>query len=70
MEDPRVAGWLHQLWDTITAVSVPLLVLGISFQTAQTLFVALAWRNILRAAYPEQGSRTARSCATTRAGSG
>src|SRR6185437_12011875 len=50
-----MVGWLQQLWDTITAVSVPLLVLGVSFQTAQTLFVALAWRNILRAAYPEAG---------------
>src|SRR5690349_25022202 len=50
-----MVGWLEQLWDTITAVSVPLLVLGVSFQTAQTLFVALAWRNILRAAYPEAG---------------
>jgi uncharacterized membrane protein YbhN (UPF0104 family) len=50
-----MVGWLQQLWDTITAVSVPLLVLGIAFQTAQTLFVALAWRNILRAAYPDAG---------------
>jgi uncharacterized membrane protein YbhN (UPF0104 family) len=50
-----MAGWLQQLWDTITAVSVPLLVLGLGFQTAQTLLVALAWRNILRAAYPEGG---------------
>ncbi len=50
-------GWLQQLWDTMTAVSVPLLVLGLAFQTAQTLFVALAWRNILRAAYPDAGVR-------------
>src|SRR3954464_9197167 len=50
-----MAGWLQQLWDTITAVSVPLLVLGLGFQTAQTLLVALAWRNILRAAYPDGG---------------
>jgi uncharacterized membrane protein YbhN (UPF0104 family) len=50
-----MAGWLQQLWDTITAVSVPLLVLGLAFQTAQTLLVALAWRNILRAAYPDGG---------------
>ena len=48
-------GWLDQLWDTIKAVSVPLLLLGIGFQTLQTLFVALAWRNILRAAYPDAG---------------
>jgi uncharacterized membrane protein YbhN (UPF0104 family) len=46
-------GWLEQLWDTMTAVSLPLVVLGIGFQTAQTLFVALAWRNILRSAYPD-----------------
>jgi uncharacterized membrane protein YbhN (UPF0104 family) len=52
-----MAGWLQQLWDTITAVSVPLLVLGLAFQTAQTLLVALAWRNILRAAYPDAGVR-------------
>jgi uncharacterized membrane protein YbhN (UPF0104 family) len=45
--------WLEQLWDTMTAVSLPLLLLGLGFQTAQTLFVALAWRNILRSAYPE-----------------
>jgi uncharacterized membrane protein YbhN (UPF0104 family) len=52
-----MVGWLQQLWDTITAVTVPVLVLGLAFQTAQTLFVALAWRNILRAAYPESGVR-------------
>jgi hypothetical protein len=47
-----MVGWLEQLWDAMTAVSLPLLVLGIAFQTAQTLLVALAWRNILRSAYP------------------
>ena len=46
-------GWLEQLWDAMTAVSLPLLVVGICFQTAQTLLVALAWRNILRSAYPD-----------------
>jgi uncharacterized membrane protein YbhN (UPF0104 family) len=50
-------GWLEQLWDTMTAVSLPLLILGIGFQTAQTLLVALAWRNILRSAYPDGGVR-------------
>jgi uncharacterized membrane protein YbhN (UPF0104 family) len=44
--------WLQQLWDTMTTVSLPLLLLGIGLQTAQTLLVALAWRNILRSAYP------------------
>jgi uncharacterized membrane protein YbhN (UPF0104 family) len=36
-------------------VSVPLLVLGLVFQTLQTCLVALAWRNILRVSYPEGG---------------
>jgi uncharacterized membrane protein YbhN (UPF0104 family) len=43
------------LRDSLTAVSVPLLILGLAFQTAQTVLVALAWRNILRAAYPKGG---------------
>jgi hypothetical protein len=50
-----MVDWLEQLWDTLTSVSVPLLALGIAFQTAQTCFVALAWRNILRASYPDGG---------------
>jgi uncharacterized membrane protein YbhN (UPF0104 family) len=45
--------WLSQLWDTVVSISLPLLILGLALQTTQTLFVALAWRNILRAAYPE-----------------
>jgi uncharacterized membrane protein YbhN (UPF0104 family) len=52
-----MADWLQQLWDAITAVSVPLLLLGIGFQVGQTLFVALAWRNILRYSYPDGGVR-------------
>ena len=47
--------WLQELWDTLISVSLPLLILGVAFQTAQTLFVALAWRNILRSAYPPAG---------------
>jgi len=52
-----VVSWLESLWDNLTAVSLPLLILGLAFQTAQTVLVALAWRNILRAAYPEGGVR-------------
>ena len=48
-----MADWLSQFWDTMKAVSLPLVVLGLSFQTLQTLFISLAWRNILRAAYPK-----------------
>jgi uncharacterized membrane protein YbhN (UPF0104 family) len=50
-----VKDWFNTLWDSLTAVSIPLLILGLAFQTAQTMLVALAWRNILRAAYPKGG---------------
>src|SRR5262245_62721548 len=49
--------WFQSLWDELTSISVSLLILGLAFQTAQTAFVALAWRNILRAAYPDGGVR-------------
>jgi uncharacterized membrane protein YbhN (UPF0104 family) len=49
--------WLQQLWDTLTSVSLPVLILGLALQTTQMALVALAWRNILRAAYPEGGVR-------------
>ena len=52
-----MVDWLDKLWDNLTAVSLPLLLLGIAFQTAQTCLVGLAWRNILRAAYPDGGVR-------------
>jgi uncharacterized membrane protein YbhN (UPF0104 family) len=48
-----MVDWLSNLWDTLTGISLPLLLLAISFQVAQTLLVALAWRNILRASYPD-----------------
>jgi uncharacterized membrane protein YbhN (UPF0104 family) len=48
--------WLDQLWDQLTSISIPLLILGLAFQTAQTGLVALAWRNVLRAAYGREGT--------------
>jgi uncharacterized membrane protein YbhN (UPF0104 family) len=48
-------SFLDTLWDTLTSVSIPLLILGLAFQTVQTLLVALAWRNILRASWPDGG---------------
>jgi len=48
-----VIGWLELLFDTLTSVSLPLLALGLALQTTQMVLVALAWRNILRAAYPQ-----------------
>jgi uncharacterized membrane protein YbhN (UPF0104 family) len=50
-----IAGWLGDLWDTLTSVSPGYLLLGVLLQTVQTAFTALAWVTILRAAYPDAG---------------
>lgn len=48
-------GWIADLWDAISGVSVGYLVLGLILQTLQTVLTALAWVAILRAAYPADG---------------
>ena len=63
-------AWLDQLWDNLTAVSLPILVLGLAFQAAQTVLVALAWRNILRAAYPDGGVQYDKTLAYYAGGNG
>jgi uncharacterized membrane protein YbhN (UPF0104 family) len=45
-------GWLESLWDALTEVSAGYVILGVLFQTAQTVLTAVAWVAILRAAYP------------------
>jgi uncharacterized membrane protein YbhN (UPF0104 family) len=52
-----IRGWISNLWDSLSAVAVGYLVLGLVFQTIQTVLTALAWVAILRAAYPEDGIR-------------
>jgi uncharacterized membrane protein YbhN (UPF0104 family) len=47
-----VAGWLSDLWDTLTGIGIGYLVAGWSLQTVQTTLTALGWHFILRAAYP------------------
>jgi uncharacterized membrane protein YbhN (UPF0104 family) len=63
-------AWLNQLWDNLTAVSVPVLILGLGLQTTQTLLVALAWRNILRSAYPDGGVKYSSTLAYYAGGTG
>jgi uncharacterized membrane protein YbhN (UPF0104 family) len=48
-----VRGWLSELWDTLTEVSVEYIVAGLVLQAVQTTLTALAWYYILRAAYAE-----------------
>jgi uncharacterized membrane protein YbhN (UPF0104 family) len=47
-----VTGWLSQLWDTITEISLGYIVAAVIFQTGQTVFAGLSYYGILRAAYP------------------
>jgi len=63
-------SFLDNLWSSLTAVSLPILILGLGFQAVQTLFVALAWRNILRAAYPDGGVQYDKTLAYYAGGNG
>ena len=63
-------NFFDQLWTNLTEVSIPLLILGLAFQTAQTCLIALAWRNILRSAYPEGGLTYDQSLAYYAGGTG
>jgi uncharacterized membrane protein YbhN (UPF0104 family) len=50
-------GWIADLWDVLSSVSIGYLILGLILQTLQTVLTALAWVAILRAAYPREGVR-------------
>jgi len=47
-----VAGWIHQVAGQMRSISLPILVLALVLHTCEMLLNALAWRNILRRAYP------------------
>ena len=47
-----VWGWLEQLWDSLTEISVGYIIVGCIFQGLQTTLTALGWYGILRYAYP------------------
>jgi uncharacterized membrane protein YbhN (UPF0104 family) len=48
-----VRAWFRQVWDTMTSISLGYLIAGLSLQTVQTTFTAIAWLTILRYAYPD-----------------
>lgn len=48
-----VAGWLDEVWKSLTSISPLYLVPALALQTLQTAFSAAAWHGILRYAYPE-----------------
>jgi uncharacterized membrane protein YbhN (UPF0104 family) len=47
-----VEGWFTSLWDALTAVDLEYIVLGLGFQTLETLLSGIAWLAIVRVAYP------------------
>jgi hypothetical protein len=54
-----LANLLGDLWDWVVGVvrrvadvHVGLLILALALKTAESAFIGLGWRNILRAAYP------------------
>jgi uncharacterized membrane protein YbhN (UPF0104 family) len=47
-------GWFHNLWQTVTTISVASLIAAIAFMIVQTTATAFAWYSILRFAYPER----------------
>ncbi len=50
-----VAGWVREVVDQLGSISLPLLFVALTLHTCETLLNALAWRNILRRAYPNSG---------------
>src|SRR5690349_24804318 len=49
-----IRGWFHQLWKTITTISVGSLIAAIACMVVQTTATAYAWYSILHFAYPER----------------
>ena len=47
-----VIGWLEELWDSVTSISLVYVILGCLFQGLQTVLTGLGWYGILRYAYP------------------
>jgi uncharacterized membrane protein YbhN (UPF0104 family) len=48
-----IAGWLGEVWKSLTSISLLYLVLALALQTLQTAFAAAAWHGILQYAYPD-----------------
>jgi uncharacterized membrane protein YbhN (UPF0104 family) len=49
-----LSGWIKEVWNTITTISIGYLLAGIALITIQTTTAAFAWYSILRYAYPGQ----------------
>jgi uncharacterized membrane protein YbhN (UPF0104 family) len=50
-----ISGWISDLWDTLTDISLAYIIPGLALQTVQTTMTALAWYFILQAGFPDGG---------------
>jgi uncharacterized membrane protein YbhN (UPF0104 family) len=58
----NIRGWLDDVWDTITGISLGYLLAAIALKTLQTTATAFAWYAILRYAYPTARFRLVLAC--------
>ncbi len=49
-----VIGWLDDVWENLQEISPIYILIGIAFKSLESMFTAVSWRTILRAAYPKQ----------------
>ena len=63
-----LGGWIVGVFERIGDVSVYWLVLALVLKTSESAFIGLAWRNILRAAYPQSGLRFRTAWAASQGG--
>jgi uncharacterized membrane protein YbhN (UPF0104 family) len=47
-------GWLQDVWDTVTGISIEYVIAGVLAKTVQTTATAVGWYGILRAAYGKE----------------
>jgi uncharacterized membrane protein YbhN (UPF0104 family) len=58
----NIRGWLEELWDTITGISIGYLIAAVALKTVQTTATAFAWYAILLYAYPTARFRLVLAC--------
>ena len=63
-----LGAWIIGVFQRIGDVSIYWLVLALALKTSESAFIGLAWRNILRAAYPKSGLRFRTAWAASQGG--
>jgi uncharacterized membrane protein YbhN (UPF0104 family) len=65
-----LAGWFGSVWDQISNIDLRYVVLACVLQAGQTVLIAISWRNILRASFPDSEVPTRPIVAAYAAGTG